>query len=174
MSSEGVFEKDSSEINSSGTLDLGLGDKSNSTTFNTNVKTSENGTVITTDGNRTQTQKYTREKLGVSLEALKDIKVNNASVLGVTQLNGEENILLELEVNSSDLMTNSEHIFEVHSPVQESVEDGQEMNQIKSFNKSKAYLWIDRDSQIPSKFAYYGSANQDALQVRSVTEYSQN
>jgi len=63
MSSEGVFEKDSSEINSSGTLDLGLGDKSNSTTFNTNVKTSENGTVITTDGNRTQTQKYTRENL---------------------------------------------------------------------------------------------------------------
>ena len=172
MSSEGVFETEASDINSSGTISLGIGGNTNSTEFSRRVQTSENGTVITVDENSTEMEKYRMEELGVSLEALKSINVHNVSVLGITNLDGEETILMDLNVNSSELMSNSESIFEVHSPVQESAENGQGMEEIGGFNESKVYLWIEKDSKAPSKFAYFGSANNGALQVRSVTEYS--
>lgn len=176
MTSEGVYQENSSEINSSGTLEFNIAGKSNSTDFTMQVENSGNSTMITrqlrSNNSTTAVERYSDERLGISLEALENIEVENASILGTSQLNGEESILLELEANSTSLMKNSENIFEVHSPIQESGEGGQGMEQIGSFDQSKAYLWIEEDEFTPRKFAYYGSAGNGAVQVRSVTQYN--
>ena len=174
MTSNGVFEEESYEVNSTGNIKFNFGGNSNSTEFNTRISSTENGAEvekeITGESNQTSEQ-YSREDLGVSLEALQGINAENASLLGVSNLSGEENLLLEVNVDSSDLMRNSEKIFEVHSPIQESTEEGGDMSEVGSFNESEAYLWVDRDERTASKFAYYGSAGNGSLQVRSVTEY---
>ena len=168
MTSEGIHEPEKSEINNSGTIKLDFGDNSNLTRFDNQIRLTDNKSV-----NQTEEKMYSREELGISLEALKTMKVENASVLGSTQLNEKENILLNLDVNSSDLMSNSQSIFEVHSPIQDETEETEEMDRMGSFDKVEAYLWIDRETRTASKFAYYGSANNGSLQARSVTEYSE-
>lgn len=174
MTSDGVFSQEGSGVNTSGTMGLNFAGNSNSTEFTTSVETSENGSEVFRESmgekNRTQ-ENYSREDLGFTLEALNEIDVENASVLGVSNISGEEDILLDLEVNSSDLMRNSEAIFEVHSIVQESTDSGEELDSSGSFNETEAYLWTDREDRTPSKFAYYGSARNGSIQVRSVTHY---
>jgi hypothetical protein len=113
---------------------------------------------------------YGRDGLGLSLEAVEEIDVEDASVLGVANLSGEESLLLELDVNASSLMRNSEDIFEVHSLIGKST-DGEGMDEVSSFNETEAYLWADRENLAPSKFAYYGSAGEGMIQARSVTEF---
>lgn len=174
MTSEGEFEPASSDINSTGSMRFSFGGNSNSTGFMHRVRTDGNSTVsysgTSGDRNQTETEKYSREELGVSLESLRDIEVENASLLGEAQLNGERIFLLELNANSTDLMENSATVFEKHSPVQES-SDRQNMEELGSFDEQEVYLWISQDSFMPAKFAYYGSASQGSIQVRSVTEY---
>lgn len=176
MTSEGLFDQDSYEVNSSGTMGFNVGGNSNATEFNTRISSTENGTEVEKEvmdrENQTEEQ-YSREDLGISLEALEAIDVENASILGVSNLSGEENILLGIDVNSSDLMRSSEGIFEVHSPVQESADEGGDMSEVGEFNEVEAYLWTGREDRVPSQFAYYGSAQNGSLQLRSVTEYSE-
>ena len=174
MTSEGEFEPESSDINTTGSMRFSFGSNSNSTEFTHRVRTDGNSTVSYSgtegDQNRTETEKYSREELGVSLESLRDIEAENASLLGEAQLNGEQTFLLELNANSTDLMESSASVFEKHSPVQES-SDRQNMEELGSFDEQEVYLWISQDSFMPAKFAYYGSASQGSIQVRSVTEY---
>lgn len=176
MTSNGIFSQDSSNVNTSGVMGLNFAGNSNSTEFNTRVRADGNGTEVFREamGNENSTQEqYGREELGVTLEALKGIGVENASVLGVSNVSGEENILLDLNVNSSELMRNSEYIFEVHSIVMESTDSGEGLESSTAFDQTEAYLWTDREDRTPSKFAYYGSAEDGSIQVRSVTEYSE-
>lgn len=174
MTSNGVF-KDISEVNTTGSMGFSFAGNSNSTEFTTQVRSMENGSeifrTVMDEENRSEAESYSREELGITLEALKEIGVENVSVLGISSLGGEENILLDLDVNKSDLMRNSEQIFEVHSIVQESTDEGRGMESVKRFNETKAYLWADREDGMPSKFAYYGSVDNGTIQVRSVTEY---
>jgi len=174
MTSEGVFD-DVSEVNTSGFMGFNFIGNSNSTEFNTMVRSTDNGSEtfqrIMGKENRSEGESYGREELGITLEALNEVEVEGASVLGVSNQSGEENILLELEVNNSDLMRNSEQIFEVHSVVRESTDSGEGMESAGSFNETKAYLWTNREDRTPSKFAYYGSVDNGTIQVRSVTEY---
>ncbi|QGA80604.1 hypothetical protein [Candidatus Nanohalobium constans] len=175
MTSNGVFDQNSSTVNTSGVMELDFVGNSNSTEFSTQVKSGENGTEVYREamGKENHTEKqYSREELGVTLEALRSIGVENASVLGVSNISGEENILLDLDVNSSELLRNSEHIFEAHSIVMESTDSGEGLKSSDAFNQTEAYLWADRDDRTPSKFAYYGSVENGSVQVRSVTEYS--
>jgi hypothetical protein len=174
MTSDGVFSQEGSDVNTSGVMGLNFAGNSNSTEFTTRVRTDRNGTEVVRESmgeeNRTE-ESYSREDLGFTLEALNEVDVENASVLGVSNVSGEENILLDLEVNSSDLMRNSEAIFEVHSIVMESTDSGEGLESSTAFNETEAYLWTDREDRTPSKFAYYGSADNGSIQVRSVTEY---
>ena len=174
MTSKGLFEKESYDINSSGVMGFNFGEETNFTEFNTRVMSLENDTKVEKEAkdreNQTKEQ-YSREDLGLSLEALEDISVENASVLGIANHEGEENLLLELNINSSDLIRNSEKIFEVHSPVQESAGESGDMSEAEKFDKVEAYLWAERETRNPSKFAYYGSAKNGSIQVRSETEF---
>jgi hypothetical protein len=176
MTSDGVFSQESSDVNTSGVMGLNFAGDANSTEFTTRVRTSENGTEVVRESmgeeNRTE-ENYSRKDLGFTLEALNEVEVENVSVLGVSNVSGEENILLDLEVSSSDLMRNSETIFQVHSIVTESTDSGEGLESSTSFNQTEAYLWTDREDRTPSKFAYYGSAENGSIQVRSVTEYSE-
>jgi hypothetical protein len=164
MTSEGELGGDS-EISSSGVMGFSFAGNSNSTEFSTRLL-SENGEFSRIN----DSEVYSREELGFTIEAVDEIDVNEASVLGVTDLNGEENILLSLDVNESDLMRNSESIFNVHSVVQESTDSEEDLGDIQDLNVAEAYLWTGTD-RAPSKFAYYGSADNGTIQVRSVTEY---
>ncbi len=171
MTSKGDFQEENSTINTSGSMTFGAFGRSNSTEFTSSVETSGNSSKISTgvmsETNATERQAYSRERLGVTLEALQEIELRNVTPLGVT---GDGETVLKIQPNSTQLMKNSGNIFEVHSPVQEST-DGQRMEQAPIFTEINAYLWIGEDST-PEKFAYYGSANKGALQVRSVTDYS--
>jgi len=176
LTSEGLFENDSYDVNSSGTMRFGFGQNSNSTEFQTQISSDGSSSEIVKQvGSRENSteNKYSRQDLGLTMEAFKEIKVEDASVLGVSNISGEENLLLNLTFNESDLMRNSEKIFEAHSPVQESTDQGEDMSDAASFKESEAYLWVDREDQSISRFAYYGSAQDGSLQVRSVTEYSE-
>lgn len=172
MTSEGIFEQETSEINTSGTMGLNMGGNSNITGFETWMVNSEDGTTIKTEmmgeSNTTELEKYSREDISVSLEALRNLAVENASVLGVDE---EEMLLLEVKFNATDLMMHSSKTFETLSPVQESVEDGRGIEESGSFDDLEAYLWAERESLSPSKFAYYGSADNGSLQIRSVTSF---
>jgi len=174
LTSEGVFEQDYYEVNSSGTLGFEFGEDSNSTEFRSRATSNGNVTTVykqtMNEENSTEVERYSREDLGVSLESLQGIGVDDASVVGVSNLSGEENLLVNLTVNGSDLVSNSEQVFEVHSLVQESTDEDQ-MSNLESFDTAEAYLWTGRDDRIPSKFAYYGSAGNGSIQVRSVTNY---
>lgn len=164
MTSEGEFGE-SPGVNSSGTMGFNFAGNSNSTDFSTQL-VSEGQEFRRKDGN----EGYTREELGFTLEAIDEIKVKEASVLGVTDLNGEENILLSLDVNETDLMRNSEAVFEAHSVVQESTDSQEDLGDIQDLDVAEVYLWTGQ-YRAPSKFAYYGSADNGTIQVRSVTEY---
>ena len=176
MTSNGVFEQDSYKMNSSGTTDFNIGGNSNPEEFETQISSQNNSTTIETmvadEVHRDENSSLNdRKRLGISMKALQKIDVRNASVLGTANLSGEENILLELKPNKSDLIRNSEQIFQVHSTIQDSSDEGQDMSEIDSFDKVKAYLWTGRENHMPSKFAYYGSAGNGSIQVRSVTNY---
>jgi len=174
LTSNGIFEQDSYRVNSSGSLGINFGGNSNSTDFETQVTSGDNTTTVykqtENQESSSEVEIYSREDLGVSLESLQEISIEDASVLGVSNLSGEENLLVNLTVNGSDLVSNSEQVFEVHSLVQESTEEDQ-MSNLETFDTAQAYLWTGRDDRIPSKFAYYGSAGNGSIQVRSVTNY---
>ena len=164
MSSEGAFSQENYRINTSGNMNFNFAGRSNSTEFETSLVPSGNKTEIYS--------KIESKNTGISLEALKDVDIENASLIGSAQVNGENSTLIDLEVNSSSLVKNSEDIFEKLSLIQKSSEKGQGLSDLGGFNTSSAYLWINQDNKLPAKFAYYGSVNNGSLQVRSVTEYT--
>ena len=174
LTSDGVFEEDYYEVNSSGTLGFKFGEDSNSTEFRSRATSNGNVTTVykqaMNEENSSEVERYSREDLGVSLESLQEINVDDASIVGAANVSGEDNLLVNLMVNGSDLVSNSEQVFEVHSLVQESTDEDQ-MSNLESFDTAEAYLWTSRDNRIPSKFAYYGSAGNGSIQVRSVTNY---
>lgn len=175
MSSKGEFEQQRSRVNSSGAMSFKFGGNSNSTEFQSTLISDENSTRIGTgpenDRNWSERDTIPREDLGLSAESLQTVDMENISVLGKSQLDNEEVLLLELGANATDLMKSSSSIFEKLSPIQEST-DSQDMEDVGSFGEKEVYLWIERDSMMPRKLAYYGEAGNGALQVRSVTEYS--
>lgn len=175
ISSEGVFSQENYEINTSGSMTFNVAGRSNSTEFETRLVSSGNETElfreIRNGGNSTEISKIDRKKLGVSLEALEQVEVENASIIGRSQVNGENSTLLKLDTNSSSLARNSENLFEKLSVIQKSSEDGQDLSDLGGFNKSSAYLWINENDNLPMKFAYYGSVDKGSIQVISVTEY---
>ena len=176
MSSEGAFSQENYRINTSGNMNFNFAGRSNSTEFETSLVPSGNKTEIyrriRNSSNSTEVSKIESKNTGISLEALKDVDIENASLIGSAQVNGENSTLIDLEVNSSSLVKNSEDIFEKLSLIQKSSEKGQGLSDLGGFNTSSAYLWINQDNKLPAKFAYYGSVNNGSLQVRSVTEYT--
>lgn len=171
MTSEGSFHEENSTINTSGSMTFGAFGRSNSTEFTSSIETSGNSsellTGIMSETNTTERPAYSREKLGITLEALQDIEIRNATPLGVNS-DGEK--VLRVDPNRTSLMKNSENIFEVHSPIQKST-DGKGMGKAPKLSEINAYLWIGEDN-VPEKFAYYGSSGEGMVQVRSVTDYS--
>lgn len=176
MTSEGVFRTNSSEINSSGIIGFDVSGNSNSTDFSSNAVTDEDSTTITLDGNTTEYERFDREELGISMESLKTLGVEDASLLGETTIDQERLLLLDLDINSSDLMRLSSDLFEKHSPLEESTEsaEDQQMEDLENFDETKAYLWLNKENYMPKKFSYYGSAGNNSVQIRSETEYRNN
>lgn len=175
MSSVGVFDQEDYGINSSGSMTFNVAGRSNSTEFETKLSSSGNETEIYREirnsSNSTEVGKIDTSELGISLEALEQVDVENASIIGRAQINAGNSTLLKLDVNSSSLVWNSENIFEKLSLIQRSSEDGQGLSDVGGFNSTSAYLWVSEDENLPMKFAYYGSVDNGTIQVRSVTEY---
>lgn len=171
ISSEGDFKSERSNITSTTKIGLGgfSGDEDQEWPVKT-VETSENTSKVTVSSEENSTQKtvepYNRTELGLSIEAFENIGVDEAELLGATGEN-QSQLLLELDASESELASNYATIFEVNA-VNEEEEDAssQTHEELNSFNQTEAYAWIDREEKYLERFAYYGSNEDGALQVR--------
>lgn len=176
MNTTGAFQSESSEFNSTGDFRFNLGDNSNSTEFQTSVVTSEGGTEISRSirdrENTTEFAKYSREALGLSLTSLNSVETDEVNVLGLSDVEGEENVLLEVDFDSKDLMSHTNRVLETHALMQVPPDADQQVEQPTEFNSMKAYLWTERDGP-PSKLAYYGTAENGTMQIRSTVKFTE-
>ncbi len=176
MNTTGTFEEQSSEFNTTGDFKITFGDNSNLTEFNTSVITSEGRTELTRSirgkENTTENAKYSREALGLSLESWKTVEAEEVNVLGLSDLGGEENLLLEVDFNSKDLMEHTNRVLETHGLLQTSPNIDQDLEEPSDFSETKAYVWTERNEP-PSKIAYYGSSENGTTQIKSLVRFKE-
>jgi hypothetical protein len=171
LTSEGDFMPERSNITSTTKIGLGgfSGDEHQEWPEKT-VETSANTSKVTVSSEDNSTQKtvepYNRTELGLSIEAFDEIRVEEAELVGATGEN-QSQLLLELNTSESELASNYATIFEVHA-VNEEEEDAssQTHEELDSFNQTEAYAWINREEKNLERFAYFGSNEDGALQVR--------
>ncbi len=116
---------------------------------------------------------YSRDELGVSAEAIQEIRIQEVEILGENKDDSSQ-IILKLETNGSDLLRNYAEIMEVHGvnnseSTQGTGEIGEdsESQEYASLNRTKTYAWINQETGRLDRFAYYVSAPGGILQVRT-------
>lgn len=169
LSSEGNFNNSYSGIDTRTVINLGLGadvEESNQPVKSVQTNSSKTTTRILNSANSTVKtyEAYKREELGLSVAAIERIGVENSKILGSTGENNSE-ILIEIQTNKSDLLENYADIFETHA-VNDDDSSMEDENDLSSFETTKTYAWVDRDSKKLEKFSYYGSAADNQLQAR--------
>lgn len=167
LSSNGSFDAEFSNVKTYTKMDLGGVNESEDEqpvkTVITDGNTSE--VEILAGGNKTEKtlEAYTIEELGISMEALEQIEVKDTELLGVTG-DDDSQLLLEPDVDRSDLVENYKDIMEVHAfSDEESMENDES---ISKFNRTEAYAWVNRDSMDLERYSYFGSASEGNIQVR--------
>lgn len=171
LSSEGDFRPETSNITSTTKIGLGgfSGDEDQEWPVKT-VETSGNTSKVTVSSEDKNSEKtvdaYNRTELGLSIQAVESIGVEEAELMGATGQN-QSQLLLELDISESELAGNYATIFERHA-VNKEEEDAssQTHEELDSFNQTEAYAWIDREEKTLERFAYFGSNEDGALQVR--------
>lgn len=166
LSSNGSFDAEFSNVKTYTKMDIGgLNESEDEQPVKTVITDGNTSRVEIIGGNETMKtlEAYNPEELGISMEALEQIKVEDTELLGVTG-DDDSQLLLEPEVNGSDLVENYEDIMDVHAfSDEESMENDES---ISKFNRTEAYAWVNRDSMDLERYSYFGSASEGNIQVR--------
>lgn len=169
LSSNGSFDAEFSNVETYTKMDIGGLNESESEEQPVKTVITDGDTSrveILAGGNETEEvlEAYTREELGISMEALEQINVEDAELLGTT---GEDDsqLLLEPDVDSSDLVDNYEDIMEVNA-ISSEESSTRNSESISKFNQSEAYAWVNKDTLNLERYSYFGSAAEGNVQVR--------
>lgn len=170
LSSEGEFRTKSSEVRTVTRIGLGLTNASESPEWpEKTVRTEGNRSEITVrSGENTTTrtaEAYSREELGISMEAFESIDARDVELLGASGENSSL-LILKIDAESSDLVENYKTIMEAHAVNEESSSMEQEDRGFSGFNRSKTYAWIDRGDMSLERYSYFGSTAGGTAQVR--------
>jgi len=167
LSTNGSFRPDSSELVTKTKIGLGAFSDVNESEFPVkNITTSGNTSRVTITGEESSSktvEAFMREEMGLSIEALREIEVEDSELLGATG-EDDDQLLVEVDADSEDLVENYEDILTVNSVSDEETQDSSE--DIESFNRSKTYAWVDRTDRALERYSYFGSDAEGNLQFR--------
>lgn len=86
--------------------------------------------------------------------ALDVVESGDAEVLGVSSVDDDEAVVLSVDVSASTLGEHVETVQRFHGPEMEDGEGG-DLDGSEDVHVRETYVWLDRDSHLPLRWAYY-------------------